>query len=71
MSQTHTVDFFDSMTMKNRTERCKVIDMTLSDNPNVEDMATVEVEIPTRKRLRVPLNCLVCIYTGERLPFSN
>ena len=69
MRHTHFVDFFDSMTMKNRTELCRVLDMRLSDDPNVEDMATVEVEVPIRKRLRVPINCLVCRFTGKRLPF--
>lgn len=69
MLHTHFVDFFDSMTLKNRTETCRVLDMQLSDDPNVQDMATVEVEVPIRKRLRVPINCLVCRYNGERLPF--
>ena len=66
---THLVDFFDSMTLKNRTETCRVLDMQLSNNPAVPEMATVEVDLPVRKRLRVPITCLVCRYTGQRLPF--
>lgn len=69
MRLTHTVDFFDSMTMRNRTETCWVLDIQLSDDPDVEDMATVEVESPIRKRLRVPITCLTCRFTGQRLPF--
>ena len=71
MRHTHFVDFFDSMTMKNRMETCRVLDMQLSDDPNVEDVATVEVESPIRKRLRVPITCLVCRFTGQRLPFPT
>jgi hypothetical protein len=70
MRHTHLVDFFDSMSMRNRTETCRVLDMRLSDDPNVEDMVTVEVETPIRKRLRVPISCLTCRFTGQRLPFS-
>jgi hypothetical protein len=69
MSHTHVVDFFDSMSMRNRTETCRVLDMQLSDDPDVEGMATVEVESPIRKRLRVPITCLVCRHSGQRLPF--
>ena len=69
MQHTHIVDFFDSMSMRNRTETCRVLEMQLSDDPNVEDMATVEVESPIRKRLRVPITCLTCRFTGQRLPF--
>lgn len=69
MRHTHFVDFFDSMTMRNRTETCRVLNMRLSDDPSVEDMATVEVEAPFRKRLRVPISCLTCRITGQRLPF--
>jgi len=69
--QTHTVDFFDSMAMRNRTALCVVLRMYLSDDPAVDDMATVEVEDPIRKRIRVPLSCLVCRYSGQRLPFST
>ncbi len=60
--QKHYVDFFDSFTMKNRTELCQVLSMDLAS-----DTAIVEVETPIRKRLKVPLNCLQCKYTGFRL----
>lgn len=66
---THTVDFFDSFTMKNETAPCRVVQMYLSDDPQKEDMATVEIQQPVRKRIRVPLNCLVEISTGQRLPY--
>jgi len=66
---THTVDFFDSFTMANRTAPCRIVRMSLSDDPNVEDMATVEVESPIRKRIRVPIGCLVDAQ-GERLPYT-
>jgi|APSaa5957512535_1039671.scaffolds.fasta_scaffold188997_2 hypothetical protein len=69
VKQKHTVDFFDSMTMKNRTEKCVVLSMSLSDNEDVEDMATCQIERPIRKRIRVPITCLVCLHTGQRLPF--
>lgn len=65
---THYVDFFDSMTMSNRTELCRVTRMYLSDEV---DTATVEVDTPVRKSLQVPLNCLTCRFTGERLPFYD
>ena len=69
MQHTHLVEFFDSMTLRNRTEHCRVLDMRLGDDPDVEDMATIEVETPIRKRLRVPINCLICRFTGQRLTF--
>lgn len=69
MRHTHFVDFFDSMTLRNRTETCRVLDMRLNDDPSIEDKATVEVESPIRKRLRVPITCLTCRFTGQRLPF--
>lgn len=65
MTNTHFVDFFDSMTMQNRTEPCRVVNMWLGEDP----MATVEVDKPVRKRLQVPISCLTCRYTGQRLPF--
>jgi hypothetical protein len=69
--ETHYVDFFDSFTMKNRTALCRVVRMSLNENPNVEDMATVEVSEPVRKTIRVPITCLTCRYTGQRLPFPT
>jgi len=65
--QTHFVEFFDSMTMRNRIEKCRVIRMTFSGDKNVESMATVEITVPTKKTIRVPLNCLTCAHTGYRL----
>ena len=62
--QTHFVEFFDSFWMVNRVSLCKIIRMFLSEDPEVEDMATVEVEKPIRKRLRVPISCITCRYTG-------
>jgi len=69
MQHTHFVEFFDSMTMRNRTEMCRVLAMRLSEDLDMEDMATVEVETPIRKRLRLPITCLTCRFTGQRLPF--
>lgn len=45
------VEFFDSFTMNNRVEQGRVIDRT-------ETMATVEVDRPIRKRVRVPVDCV-------------
>lgn len=41
------VEFFDSFSMKNRTEQGRVIERS-------ETMVTVEVDKPIRKRVRVP-----------------
>jgi hypothetical protein len=43
------VSFFDSFTMSNRTERGRLIERS-------ETMATVEVDSPIRKRVRVPVD---------------
>lgn len=68
---THYVDYFCSFRMRNATEPCVFLDGTLHDDANIEDVATVEIYSPVRKRIRVPLNCLVDIRTGQRLPFDT
>jgi len=57
LKPTHHVEFFDSSTMRNRTEPGRLLHASVSDDPDVEDMATVEVDQPIRKRVRVPLAC--------------
>jgi hypothetical protein len=66
MKPTHAVEYFDSFKMQNTVTLGLLKHATISDDPDHEDMATVEIENPVRKTIRVPLTCLTELHTGKR-----
>lgn len=71
LKPTHTVDFFDSSTMRNRTEPCIVECIALASFSGGYDAAQCRLTSPPTKRVVVPLSCLVDLATGQRLPYPT
>lgn len=65
LAPTHEVTFFDSMTMKNRTEKCRVVEIPSSRNAQGEFIITVEVDKPVQKRLQAPSRYVVSLSDRE------
>jgi len=71
LKPTHTVDFFDSFSMRNRTAKCIVEQITLASFVGGDDVARCLVLSPVRKSVIVPLWALVDLATGQRLPYPT
>ena len=71
LTPTHTVDFFDSFSRRNRTERCVVDRIAPAGLAGGDDVAHCRVTTPVHKMVIVPLWALVDLATGRRLPYPT